>query len=58
MHVLHHQRDLALVADDVEHRNHVRMLDPSGQPGLIEQHGEEFRLGGELRMQAFDGDDA
>src|SRR5262245_5178917 len=52
--VLHDEQDLALVRDDVERRNDVRMMDARGNARLIEEHRDEIRVLREMRVQALD----
>ena len=54
VHVLHHQEQLAVGRDDVEHRNHVRMADPSGDAPLVSEHRDELGVLAVGRVEPLD----
>jgi hypothetical protein len=40
LHVVHHQEELLLQGDDIEHRRHVRMADARSQASFVQVRGE------------------
>jgi hypothetical protein len=56
--VLLDEHHLAAERDDVEHRNHVAVMHLGRDPRLVEEHGDELLVLGELRVHALGGDDA
>lgn len=55
--VLEHEEDFAGVRNDVERGDDVRVLDPCGQAGLVDEAGDERRVTGEVLVESLDGDD-
>ncbi len=55
VHVLLHQDDLGAGVDHVEHRDHVGVVHLGGDARLVEEHGQEVGVLGELRVQPLDG---
>ena len=54
--VLHDQQQLAVVdRDHVQRSDHVAVLDPGRQAGLVQEHRHEIRITSELRVQPLDG---
>ena len=58
LHVLHDEEQDARLGDDIERLHHVRVVDAGRHPSFVEEHLDELRLLGELRMELLDGDDA
>ena len=56
--VLHDEEQLAVVGDDVERGDDVRVPDARREPRLLEEHRDELGVLGEVRMQALDRDRA
>src|SRR5262249_11295995 len=56
MHVVHHEEELALLAKHVVCGDHTRVLDPRGQPRLVEEHRDELGVRREILVQTLDGD--
>ena len=54
--VLHHQEDALIVLLHIERGHHVGVVHPRGEAGLIEEHGDEIRLLGQVRVHRFDRD--
>ena len=57
VHELLHEHDLAARGDDVEHGDHVAVLEPRGDARLVEEHRDEVRILRELGVQSLGGDD-
>ncbi len=56
--VLHHHEELAVARHDVERRDDVRVVDSGGEARFVHEHGDEFGILRELRVQALDRDGA
>src|SRR5262249_47230547 len=55
LHVLHHQKKLALERDDVERLYDIRMTDARCEPRFVEEHRDELRFLRNVWVQALDG---
>jgi len=53
--VLHDEEELAVVRDDVEGGDHVRVADTGREARLLQEHRHEIRVLREVRMEALDG---
>jgi hypothetical protein len=56
--VLHDKVVTALTRADFDDRTNVWMMNARGQPGLVEEHLDEFRVLDEVGVQSFVGDQA
>ena len=55
--VLHRHVHLVVLLAEVEDLDDVRMTEPRRHPRLVDEHGDEVRVAGELREDALDRDD-
>ena len=58
VHVLHDQEKLAPLGDDVEHGRYIGVEDARCEARFVDEHRRELGVSYELRVQAFDRDDA
>ena len=56
VHVLHHQKKLAVGVHDIERLHDVGVLDARREPCLVEKHGDKIGISAQLAVQALDGD--
>ena len=54
---LHHQEVAGLAHPHLEDGHHVGVVDPGGEPGLVEEHLDELLFPGEVRVELLDGDE-
>ena len=57
LHVLHDEVVALVARPDLEDGDDVRVVDPRGEPRLVEEHLDELGLAREVRVQALDGDE-
>ncbi|HQP38380.1 MAG TPA: hypothetical protein PLI95_24515, partial [Polyangiaceae bacterium] len=55
-HEVHDEEQLAVHGDHVEHRHDVGVLHAGREAGLVDEHGHELGVVGELRVEPLDGD--
>ena len=55
VHVVEDDEELSVERLDVERLDHVRVVNPRGEPGLVEEHRDELGVFRELRVQLLDG---
>lgn len=56
--IVHDEKQLAVLRNHVERRHDVRVADARREPRFVDEHRDELRLFGEVRVHAFDGDDS
>jgi len=56
--VVHHEKQLVVLRDDVYDRHDVRVSDARGDAGLVEEHRHELGALGEVGVETLDGEDA
>lgn len=56
--VIHDEKHVAILFDDIEHRGDVGMSNPSGQTRFVQEHGREFCVARQVRMQMLYRDEA
>ena len=54
VHVVHHQKRALVVFAEVDHADHVRVTDQTGDPGLVEEHRPDLGILAQVLVQAFD----
>ena len=56
LHVVHDEKELAFGRHDIERLDDIRVSDARSQTRLVDEHGNEFAVPRELRVQSFDSD--